>query len=113
MVFIGYKIIGMPSALLLSSITFILAFIPFVGFLISMIIPYIIAITIGTSMIIKLHYYFYSSNIKRKGCSTIYYGKSYENTSYYRYIFSCRGSTLGGPIAAFCIVPIYSLLRLF
>ena len=54
MVFIGYKIIRMPSAILLASITFILAFIPFIGFFISMIIPYIIAIIVGPQMILRL-----------------------------------------------------------
>ncbi|MGL5085758.1 MAG: AI-2E family transporter, partial [Clostridium sp.] len=37
MVYVGYKIIGMPSPIFLATITFILAFIPFIGFLISMI----------------------------------------------------------------------------
>ena len=54
MIFVGYKIIGIPNALFFSTITFILAFIPFIGFFISMILPSIIALSMGFVMIGKL-----------------------------------------------------------
>ncbi|MDV3429331.1 MAG: AI-2E family transporter, partial [Bacillota bacterium] len=54
MIYTGYKIIGMPNALIWAFFTFILGFIPFIGFFISMIIPSIIAISKGLPMIIKL-----------------------------------------------------------
>ena len=113
MVYIGYKIIGMPSGGLLASITFVLAFIPFVGFLISMMVPYIIAITMGYSMIIKLSLLFIiAQTLKGRVVVPFIMGRTMNIHPLTDIFLVVGGATLGGPLAAFCIVPIYSLLKL-
>lgn len=113
MVFIGYKIIGMPSGGLLASITFVLAFIPFVGFLISMMVPYIIAITMGYSMIIKLSLLFViAQTLKGRVVVPFVMGKTMKIHPLTDIFLVVGGATLGGPLTAFCIVPMYSLLKL-
>ncbi|MBC2580813.1 AI-2E family transporter [Clostridium sp. DJ247] len=112
MIFIGYKIIDMPNALFLSSITFILAFIPFVGFLISMIFPVIITLTIGLYAVLKLAIVFLVvQTLKgRVVVPTIMADamKIHPLTD----IFLVIGAVaLGGPIAAFTIVPIYAICK--
>ena len=112
MIFIGYIIIGMPSALLFSFTTFILAFIPFVGFLISMIIPYIIAVTLGSSMLIKLTILFLiAQTLKGRVVVPLIMGKIMKIHPITDIFLVVGAATLGGPIAAFCIVPVYSLIK--
>lgn len=112
MIFIGYKIIGMPSAILFSFTTFILAFIPFVGFLISMIIPYIIAATVGTSMLIKLTILFIvAQTLKGRVVVPLIMGRIMKIHPITDIFLVVGAATLGGPIAAFCIVPVYSLIK--
>jgi predicted PurR-regulated permease PerM len=113
MIFIGYKIIGMPSALLFSFTTFILAFIPFVGFLISMVIPYIIATTIGISMLIKITILFIvAQTLKGRVVVPFIMGRIMKIHPITDIFLVVGAATLGGPIAAFCIVPVYSLIKL-
>lgn len=113
MVYLGYKIIGMPSGGLLASITFVLAFIPFVGFLISMMVPYIIAITIGYSMTIKLSLLFIiAQTLKGRVVVPFIMGRTMNIHPLTDIFLVVGGAALGGPLAAFCIVPIYSLLKL-
>lgn len=112
MIFLGYKIIGMPNALLLSTITFILAFIPFVGFFISMIIPVIIAIGIGISMILKLIFIFIVvQTLKGRVVVPSIMAKS-MNIHPLTDIFLVIGAiAIGGPFTAFAIVPIYAIIK--
>jgi predicted PurR-regulated permease PerM len=113
MVFIGYKIIKIPSALLLASSTFILAFIPFVGFLISMIIPYIIAAVVGVDMLMKLTVLFIiAQTLKGRVVVPFIMGRAMKIHPITDIFLVVGASTIGGPLAAFCIVPIYSLLKL-
>lgn len=112
MIFIGYKIIGIPNALLFSAITFILAFIPFVGFFISMIIPTIIALSMGFVMLGKLLIVFLIvQTLKgRVVVPTImaHAMKIHPLTD----IFLVIGAiAVGGPLAAFAIVPIYAIIK--
>ncbi|WP_143317808.1 AI-2E family transporter [Clostridium sp. HBUAS56017] len=113
MVFIGYKIIKMPSALLLASSTFILAFIPFIGFFISMIIPYIIATVVGFDMLVKLTVMFITAQtLKGRVIVPLIMGRAMKIHPITDIFLVVGASTIGGPLAAFCIVPIYSLLKL-
>ena len=113
MVYIGYKIIGMPSGGLLASITFILAFIPFIGFFISMMVPYLVAISIGYSMIIKLSLLFIiAQTLKGRVVVPFIMGKTMKIHPITDIFLVVGGATLGGPLAAFSIVPIYSLIKL-
>jgi predicted PurR-regulated permease PerM len=112
MIFIGYKIIGIPNAMLFSTITFILAFIPFVGFFISMIIPTIIALSMGFVMLGKLLIVFIIvQTLKgRVVVPTImaHAMKIHPLTD----IFLVIGAiAVGGPLAAFAIVPIYAIIK--
>ena len=110
MVFIGYKIIGMASPLLLSSVTFVLAFIPFVGFFISMIIPYIIAIALGWSMIIKLSILvIIAQTLKGRIIVPLIMGKTMNIHPITDIFLVVGAASLVGPIVAFVVVPIYSL----
>ncbi|PRR79662.1 AI-2E family transporter [Clostridium vincentii] len=112
MIFIGYKLIGMPSALLFSFTTFILAFIPFIGFLISMIIPFIIATTLGSSMLIKLAILFLvAQTLKGRVVVPLIMGKIMKIHPITDIFLVVGAAALGGPIAAFCIVPVYSLIK--
>ncbi|MEW9093798.1 MAG: AI-2E family transporter [Clostridiaceae bacterium] len=114
MIYIGYRIIHMPNALLFSAITFILAFIPYIGFFISMIIPTIIAISVGFKMLIKLGITFLIVQTL-KGRIVVpaimgYTMKIHPLTD----IFLVIGAVaFGGPLAAFVIVPIYGILKIF
>lgn len=110
MVFIGYKIIGMASPLLLSSVTFVLAFIPFVGFFISMIIPYIIAIALGWNMIIKLSILvIIAQTLKGRIIVPLIMGKTMNIHPITDIFLVVGAASLVGPIGAFVVVPIYSL----
>jgi len=112
MIYIGYKIISMPNGMLFAFTTFILSFIPFVGFLISMIIPYIIAATVGTSMLIKLTILFLiAQTLKGRVVVPIIMGRIMKIHPITDIFLVVGAATLGGPIAAFSIVPIYSLIR--
>lgn len=112
MVFIGYKIIGMPGALFLATTTFILAFIPFVGFFISMIIPYIIAASVGFMMIVKLSILFIiAQTLKGRVVVPIIMGRAMKIHPITDIFLVVGAATIGGPIGAFCIVPIYALLK--
>lgn len=113
MVFIGYKIIGMPSALLLSSITFILAFIPFIGFFISMIIPYIIAIIVGPEMILRLSILvLVAQTLKGRVVVPFIMGRAMNIHPITDIFLVVCAASIGGPLMAFCIVPIYSILKI-
>ncbi|MDS0525380.1 AI-2E family transporter [Clostridium sp. SHJSY1] len=113
MVFTGYEVIGMPSALLLASTTFILAFIPFVGFFISMIIPYIIAAAVGTHMLVRLTLLFIiAQTLKGRVVVPFIMGRAMKIHPITDIFLVVGASTIGGPLAAFCVVPIYSLLKL-
>lgn len=112
MTFIGYKIIGMPNALLLSAITFILAFIPFVGFFISMIIPLVISLGIGLYMFIKLAVVFIiAQTLKGRVIVPAVMSKS-MNIHPLTDIFLVIGAiAIGGPFAAFIVVPVYAIIK--
>ena len=113
MVFIGYKIIKMPSAILLASITFILAFIPFIGFFISMIIPYIIAIIVGPWMILRLTILvLVAQTLKGRVVVPFIMGKAMNIHPITDIFLVVGAAAIGGPLMAFCIVPIYSILKL-
>lgn len=113
MVFVGYIIIGMPSALLLAFTTFILAFIPFVGFFISMIIPYIVATIIGFNMLIKLTLLFIiAQTLKGRVVVPFIMGKTMNIHPITDIFLVVGGAAIGGPLVAFCIVPVYSLSKL-
>ncbi|WP_242966560.1 AI-2E family transporter [Clostridium sp. BSD9I1] len=112
MIFLGYKIIGMPNALILSTITFILAFIPFVGFFISMIIPVVIAIGMGLPMFLKLIVLFIIvQTLKGRVVVPLVMAKS-MNIHPLTDIFLVIGAiAIGGPFTAFAIVPIYAIIK--
>lgn len=113
MVFIGYKIIRMPSAILLASITFILAFIPFIGFFISMIIPYIIAIIVGPQMILRLSILvLVAQTLKGRVVVPFIMGKAMKIHPITDIFLVVGAAAIGGPLLAFCIVPIYSIIKL-
>lgn len=112
MVYIGYKIIGMSSPLLLSAITFILAFIPFIGFLISLIIPFALAISMGTSMIIKLSVLFViAQTLKGRVVVPLIMGKAMKIHPITDIFLVVGAASLVGPIGAFVVVPIYALSK--
>lgn len=112
MIFIGYKIIGMPNALILSSITFILAFIPFVGFFISMIVPWIIAFTMGLNMMIKLALTFIIvQTLKGRIVVPMIMGHTMKIHPLTDIFLVIGAVALGGPIAAFLVVPLYGILK--
>ena len=111
-VFIGYKIIKLPSALVFSLITFVLAFIPFVGFLISMIVPYIIAITMGLPMIIKLTVVFIvAQTLKGRVVVPFIMGKVMKIHPLTDIFLVVGAATIFGPLGAFCVIPVYTLLK--
>ena len=89
MIFVGYLIIGMPSALFLAFTTFILAFIPFLGFFISMI----------------------AQTLKGRVVVPFIMGRAMKIHPITDIFLVVGGAAIGGPIVAFCIVPIYSLLK--
>lgn len=114
LIYIGYKIIGMPSAMILSTSTFILAFIPFVGFFVSMIVPFVIAITMGPTMIVKITILFLTAQvIKGRIVVPIIMGKTMNIHPITDIFLVVGAATIIGPVGAFIIVPVYALLKLF
>jgi predicted PurR-regulated permease PerM len=112
MIFIGYKLIQMPNALLLSSITFVLAFIPFVGFFISMIIPVVIAVTMGYKMVLKLFLIFIIvQTLKGRVVVPAIMAKSMNIHPLTDIFLVIAAIAVGGPFAAFAVVPIYAILK--
>lgn len=112
LIFLGYKIIGMPNAILLASITFILAFIPFVGFFIAMIIPVVIAVSMGISMLIKLMVVFIVvQTLKGRVVVPIVMSKSMNIHPLTDIILVILAVALLGPFAAFAVVPVYAILK--
>lgn len=112
MIYTGYKIIGMSNAMILSIITFVLAFIPFVGFFISMIIPTVIALGIGLSMFVKLMVLFVIvQTLKGRVVVPAIMAKT-MNIHPLTDIFLVIGAiAVGGPLAAFVVVPVYALAK--
>lgn len=112
MMFIGYKLIGMASPLLLASVTFILAFIPFVGFFISLLLPYIIAIALGWNMILKLSILvLIAQTLKGRIVVPLIMGKTMKIHPITDIFLVVGAASLVGPIGAFVVVPTYSLLK--
>jgi len=112
MIFIGYKAIGMPNALLLASITFVLAFIPFIGFIISMIFPTAIALSMGFSMLAKLAITFaIVQTLKGRVVVPAIMASSMKIHPLTDIFLVIGAIALGGPIFAFCIVPIYAIIK--
>lgn len=113
MMFIGYKFIGMTSPLLLASVTFILAFIPFVGFFISLILPYIIAIALGWQMILKLSVLvLIAQTLKGRIIVPLIMGKTMNIHPITDIFLVVGAASLIGPIGAFVVVPVYALLKM-
>ncbi|SMC28039.1 Predicted PurR-regulated permease PerM [Clostridium acidisoli DSM 12555] len=112
LIFIGYKIIGMPNAIVLASITFVLAFIPFVGFFIAMIIPVVISISMGIYMIVKLAVVFIVvQTLKGRIVVPLVMSKSMKIHPLTDIILVILAVALLGPFAAFAVVPIYAILK--
>jgi predicted PurR-regulated permease PerM len=112
MIFIGYKIIGIPSALLLSIITFILAFMPFVGFFISMIIPAVIALSIGMSTFYKLVIVFIIvQTLKGRVVVPAIMAKTMRIHPLTVIFLVIGAIATVGPFAAFAVVPIYAIIK--
>lgn len=114
MVYIGYKLIGMPSPIFLASVTFVLAFIPFIGFLISMIIPFALAMSMGMPMLIKLFVLFLvAQTLKGRLVVPLIMGKAMKIHPITDIFLVVGSATLIGPIGAFVVVPIYALSKVF
>lgn len=112
LIFIGYKIIGMPGAVTLSLITFILAFIPFVGFFIAMIIPIIMAISMGTYMFFKLICVFLVvQTVKGRLVVPFVMSKTMDIHPLTDIALVIIAVELLGPFAAFVVVPVYAILK--
>jgi predicted PurR-regulated permease PerM len=112
MIFVSYKIIGIPNALLFASITFILAFIPFVGFFISMIIPSIIALSMGFVMMGKLLVIFLIvQTLKGRIVVPAIMSHAMKIHPLTDIILVIGAVAVGGPLAAFAIVPIYAIFK--
>jgi len=112
MIYLGYKIINMPNALLLATITFILAFIPFVGFFISMIIPIVIALSMGLYMFLKLLIVFIIvQTLKGRVVVPAIMAKSMNIHPLTDIFLVIMAIAVGGPFVAFSIVPIYAILK--
>ncbi len=112
MIFTGYKIIGMPNAMILSTITFILAFIPFVGFFISMIIPIVIALGMGIIMFGKLMVVFIIvQTLKGRVVVPAIMARSMKIHPLTDIFLVIAASAVGGPFAAFTVVPIYAIIK--
>ncbi|WP_373898118.1 AI-2E family transporter [Haloimpatiens sp. FM7315] len=113
MLFVGYLIIGMPTGLILASITFILAFIPFVGFFISMIIPYIIALSMGFKMVAKLSLLFIiAQTLKGRVVVPLVMSKAMKIHPITDIFLVITAAGIFGPLGAFVIVPVYSVLKI-
>ena len=112
MIFVSYKIIGIPNALLFASSTFILAFIPFIGFFISMIIPSIIALNLGFIMTGKLIIVFLVvQTLKGRVVVPSIMSKAMKIHPLTDIFLVIGAVALGGPLAAFAIVPIYAIIK--
>lgn len=112
MIYIGYKIIGMPNALIWSSFTFILGFIPFIGFFISMIIPSIIAISKGLNMIIKLSLVFITvQTLKGRVVVPLIMSSALKIHPLTDIFLVVTAVSYGGPMAAFVVVPLYAMVK--
>jgi predicted PurR-regulated permease PerM len=112
MIFTGYKIIGMPNAMILSTITFILAFIPFVGFFISMIIPAVIALGMGIAAFGKLSAVFIIvQTLKGRVVVPAIMARSMKIHPLTDIFLVIAAISVGGPFAAFAVVPIYSIIK--
>lgn len=112
MIFVGYKIIGMINPLLLASVTFILAFIPFIGFFISLILPYIIAIALGWNMILKLSILvIIAQTLKGRIVVPLIMGKAMKIHPITDIFLVVGAASIIGPIGTFVVVPIYSLIK--
>lgn len=112
MIFIGYLIIGMPSGLMLASTTLVLAFIPFIGFFISMIIPYVIAISMGLNMVLKLTVLFIiAQTLKGRVVVPAIMSKAMDIHPLTDIFLVIAAAAIMGPIGAFIIVPLYSVLK--
>lgn len=112
MIFLGYKIIGMPDAILLSVITFILAFIPIVGFFISMIIPGVIALSMGLSITLKFSIMFIIvQTLKSRVIVPSVMSKSMKIHPLTDIFLVIVAIGIGGTFAAFAVVPVYAILK--
>lgn len=112
MIYIGYKIIGMPNALIWAFFTFILGFIPFIGFFISMIIPSIIAISKGVYMIIKLSIVFITvQTLKGRVVVPLIMSSTLKIHPLTDIFLVVTAVSYGGPMAAFIIVPLYAMAK--
>ncbi|MBS4804613.1 MAG: AI-2E family transporter, partial [Clostridium sp.] len=112
MMFIGYKIIGMVNPMILAAVTFILAFIPFIGFFISLILPYIIAIALGWNMLLKLSILVLVAQVlKGRIIVPLIMGKTMKIHPITDIFLVVGAATLIGPIGAFVVVPFYSLVK--
>ncbi|MCB2292748.1 AI-2E family transporter [Clostridium algoriphilum] len=113
MIFVAYKIIGIPNALLLSLITFILAFIPFIGFFISMIIPSIIALSMGFVMIGKLIIVFIIvQTLKGRVVVPAIMSHAMKIHPLTDIFLVISAVAVGGPLAAFAVIPIYAIIKI-
>lgn len=113
MVYFGYLFIGIPHRLILALITFILAFIPFVGFFISMIIPYILAITMGFMMVVKLSAIFLiAQTLKGRVVVPFIMSKAMNIHPITDIFLVMLAVALFGPLGAFIVVPIYSMIKI-
>lgn len=112
MVYIGYKIVGIPNAMLLSVVTFVLAFIPFVGFFISMIIPSVIALSMGVYIFFKLAAVFIIvQTLKGRVVVPAVMAKSMNIHPLTDIFLVMAAIAVGGPFAAFSVVPLYAVLK--
>jgi predicted PurR-regulated permease PerM len=112
MIFTGYKIIGLPNAMILSTITFILGFIPFVGFFISMIIPVVIALGMGIIMFAKLVVVFIIvQTLKGRVVVPAIMARTMKIHPLTDIFLVVAAIAAGGPFAAFAVVPIYAIVK--
>lgn len=112
MMFIGYKIIGMVNPIILAAVTFVLAFIPFIGFFISLILPYIIAVALGWNMILKLTILVLIAQVlKGRIIVPLIMGKTMKIHPITDIFLVVGAATLIGPIGAFVVVPFYTLAK--
>nr|WP_278321776.1 AI-2E family transporter [Clostridium ljungdahlii] len=112
MIYIGYKIIHMPNALIWAFFTFILGFIPFIGFFISMIIPSIIAISKGLYMIIKLSIVFITvQTLKGRVVVPLIMSSALKIHPLTDIFLVVTAVSYGGSMAAFVVVPLYAIVK--
>lgn len=112
MMYIGYRVIGIGSGLLLASITFILAFIPFIGFFISLIVPYFIAFFMGWTMIMKLTILvIIAQTLKGRVVVPFVMGRVMKIHPLTDIVLVVLAATIGGPLLAFIIIPCYAIVK--